>query len=1556
MATFRGTTGTDTFIGFVNVADNFQFLVSELNAGDTVFGNGGSGTDKITLLDAGTVNFGTLPSLAGIESYVLAAAGNSVTFVDSNGIDGAISVTAGTGNDTINASALSATMKVSATLGTGTDTATGGAAADTFRITAAGLTAADTINGGGNNDTLFFTTAASILSSAVFAGLTSIEQFSLAAGTNTITLSDALVNATDKDSLIVSGGTGNDTVDASTVLAGRTTILRAGGGNDTLTGGAGVDVLETTAAQLTSGDVMNGGAGTIDRVDVTAAGTVGLSAFAGISNVEQVKLKVGGITLNVDNALAAIAGGTRVAVGGSKANDIVNASTFSAGTVSVALSTGTDTVTGPAAGGTLTVQVRPTELTAADILTGGAGIAELSFLAAGTITTAQLAGVTGFGLFTLSSAGNSLTLNDTVVTANDRSVTLATFGETLFGLQVEGAGGVDRIDATALTGANALLVNNAGAGDDILRGGAGSDRLNGGSGDDSLFGGAGDDVYAVDSAGDTVVESLGGGTDLVRATASHVLAANVENLTLIGGGAINGTGNELANVIIGNGGANVLDGAGGDDILRASLGDTVIGGSGIDALSPGAVASFNLLTTPAGISGLEVIDLTGNGATALSLTATAGAGFTAGQIRIKGEAGDTLVTDAGWADFGEVMIDGQSVQRFTKGSTILYVDAAIAGVNANAPVFGTTVSGRQVIDLTSLSAAQGFIIQGDTMGDFAGNSAADAGDINGDGFDDLIVGALFGGDGGTYAGEAYVVFGAAGGFGSAVGGRQVIDLTTLSAAQGFIIQGDLAGDVAGAGVAAAGDVNGDGFDDLIVGASAGDDGGGNAGEAYVVFGAAGGFGSAVGGRQVIDLTSFSAAQGFIIQGDTANDYAGHGVSAAGDVNGDGLGDLIVGAHGGDDGGSESGEAYVVFGSTGGFGTLVGGRQVVDLTSLSAAQGFIIQGDTPGDFAGYSVSAAGDVNGDGLGDLVVGAYSGDDGGSNASEAYVVFGTNAGFGGTVGGRQVIDLTSLSAAQGFIIQGDTMDDHAGVSVSTTGDINGDGFADIIVGASGGSDGGNYAGEAYVVFGSNAGFGSAVGGRQVIDLTSLSAAQGFIIQGDATGDKAGGSVAAAGDINGDGFDDMIIGADLGDDGGSAAGEAYVVFGTDTGFGTAVGGRQVTDLTNLTAAQGFIIQGDMAGDYAGRVAGAGDLNSDGFDDLIVGARCGDDGGPNAGEAYVVFGGPAGFNLPQLAGTEGDDILTGSALAERLVGGRGDDTLIGGGGADVFNGGAGDDVIDVGSVSFARIDGGTGHDTLLLGGSLNLTTLGDSLITGIDQVTLAGGAVLTLDPGEIRALGDHGTLVVAGSGSLLAAGTWEEAGTVAMGGEQFIRLARGGTELLVGDGVDRSGIALTPAFGGAVGGRQVIDLTNLAAAQGFIIQGDTAGDIAGLSVSDAGDVNGDGFGDFVVAAAYGGDGGTKAGEAYVVFGAGGGFGSAIGGRQVIDLTSLSAAQGFIIQGDTAYDFAGASVSATGDVNGDGFGDLVVGAMAGTMAGTMPARPMWYLAPAAASVVRWAAVR
>ena len=205
----------------------------------------------------------------------------------------------------------------------------------------------------------------------------------------------------------------------------------------------------------------------------------------------------------------------------------------------------------------------------------------------------------------------------------------------------------------------------------------------------------------------------------------------------------------------------------------------------------------------------------------------------------------------------------------------------------------------------------------------------------------------------------------------------MIDLGLLNAPLGFVLEGEEAGDSAGFSVELVEDINGDGIDDVIVGARHGDAFGiPDIGETYVIYGVAG------TARGRIDLGDLSSEQGFVIEGDSSGDQAGFSVSSAGDFNGDGIGDLIVGAHRGDDVGFNSGEAYVVFGVAGST------RGRLDLTGLAAPEGFIIRAESSGDSAGFSVSSAGDVNGDGIDDLIVGAPYGDAGGPQSGQAYVI----------------------------------------------------------------------------------------------------------------------------------------------------------------------------------------------------------------------------------------------------------------------------------------------------------------------------------------------------------------------------------------------------------------------------------------------------------------------------------------------------------------------------------------------------------------------------------------
>ena len=814
----------------------------------------------------------------------------------------------------------------------------------------------------------------------------------------------------------------------------------------------------------------------------------------------------------------------------------------------------------------------------------------------------------------------------------------------------------------------------------------------------------------------------------------------------------------------------------------------------------------------------------------------------------------------------------------------------------------TVTDEYEPVPLSTLDGTNGFILNGIDLGDFSGISVSSAGDVNGDGYDDLIIGARNADPNGPNSGETYVVYGGASAPGT--GGR--LNLSTLDGTGGFILNGIDTSDNSGASVSSAGDVNDDGYDDLIIGARNADPNGDRSGEAYLVYGGAN---APLGGA--LDLSMLDGSNGFILTGIDRFDYSGRSVSSAGDVNGDGYDDLIIGANRADPGGdTDAGETYLVYGGASAPGT----SGVLNPSMLDGSNGFILNGIDRNDNSGFSVSSAGDVNGDGYDDLIIGAYGAAPNGGFSGETYVVYG-GASAPGT-GGR--FNLSTLNGTNGFILNGIDVGDLSGWSVSSAGDVNGDGYDDLIIGARSARPNGDRSGETYVVYGGASAPGT--GGR--FNLSTLNGTNGFILNGIDAEDYSGFSVSSAGDVNGDGYDDLIIGARYADpNGNSSAGETYLVYGGASAPGT--GGA--LDLSDLDGTNGFTLNGIDANDLSGEsVSSAGDVNGDGYDDLIIGATRANPNGAISGETYVVYGGATG--------TESLTPVTaqGTAAADNFTGNAGADSFTGIATGDVVRGGAGDDRISVTALDFAAIDGGTGQDTLLLDGaglSLDLTGAGhagvDSIevfdLTGTGANTLALDAQAVFDLTEERAGGmatldvlvdDNDTVDLSG-GNFSLSGTETEDGT---------------TYNVYQDGNAEVRVQIQTPAPTLI---ETIELSMLDGSNGFTLNGIDMGDESGFSVSSAGDVNGDGYDDLIIGARYADPSGDNSGETYVVYGGA----SAPGTDGVLELSTLDGTNGFILNGIDELDASGNSVSSAGDINGDGYGDLIIGAWAADPNGT-----------------------
>jgi hypothetical protein len=542
------------------------------------------------------------------------------------------------------------------------------------------------------------------------------------------------------------------------------------------------------------------------------------------------------------------------------------------------------------------------------------------------------------------------------------------------------------------------------------------------------------------------------------------------------------------------------------DVNADGYSDVIIGDAGGDAFifdgAAGGIANLAAPTislTGAGFFGVSVSsagDVNGDGFSDVIVGEPTAAGsgqafvYTSNYASITAATVPVTLTVAADAQFGISVASAGDVNGDA------FADVIVGDNNNNAYVY--------VGSSTGLSTTIAYTLNGGGLG----NSVACAGDVNGDGYSDVIVGS-------TSTGAAYAYQG---------GPTTVATISTI-----VPLLGQNAGDQFGYGVASAGDVNGDGFSDVLVGANGyvGGISGTNLGAFYLYLGSANGL-------------STTPATGTPFSGPAFNDNFGMSVASAGDVNGDGYGDVIIGGYGYLMGGvGNTGIAYVFFGSSTGLQT--GSPQIINNPA----------GPSDDAFFGEGVASAGDVNGDGYGDVVISAYDQTVGAnSGQGEAYIYLGSATGL-----------VTATPAA--LTVTGSFT--YFGYSVAGAGDVNGDGYSDVVIGTS------PNANAAYVYLGSKTGIANG-------------AAPSFTISGAGSFTGFGESVAGAGDINGDGFSDVLIGEPT-----NGAGSVALF------MGGATGGDLATNIP--TTLFSGINPGDQFGIA---VASAGDVNGDGYSDVLI--------------------------------------------------------------------------------------------------------------------------------------------------------------------------------------------------------------------------------------------------------------------------------------------------------------------------------------------------------------------
>jgi hypothetical protein len=855
---------------------------------------------------------------------------------------------------------------------------------------------------------------------------------------------------------------------------------------------------------------------------------------------------------------------------------------------------------------------------------------------------------------------------------------------------------------------------------------------------------------------------------------------------------------------------------------------------------------------------------------------------------------------------------------------IIGADGASPGGRASAGsvyvVFGTQSGFPDPLPLTTINGVNGVRFDGANAGDLAGNALA-AGDINVDACSDIVIGAPDAGYNGlSQSGSAYVVYGGSGpkgdagktwansGFMDAAG---IFTLNPVGTGTGFVngnngfrLDGDAANAYCGSALAT-GDINNDGKTDIAIGSYGYNSTAAGAGSVYVVY----------GGATMKDGTSWgtcpcrlsttgkpiNASDGFRLDGSVASDSVGEAL-AVGDVNGDGIADIVTDAQQV----QPNGSVYIAFGGA----TKKSGSAWATTQTFAgladATNGYRLDDMKSENFAYNNQSIAiGDVNCDTIGDIIIGAN--DKGGLKFGHTYVVFGRVSPMSRANYTMDASPSGVINGTLGFRLDGATAGDYAGWSVGT-GDIDRSGCPSVLVGATGASYSGANAGAVYAVHAAKLPVGTVTAtldsGGAVIN-----GAQGFRIDGNTAGDQSGFSICT-GDINGDGYPDIAIGATAASYNGAGSGSVYVVDGQSAPYAATNNLMSLTNATPITAFAGMRIDGGATNQDTGYSLAVGDINGDGIPDLVIGADNAMYNGGSSGSVYVVFGTTSGFPDPLPLNS-----LNGSN-GFRLDGGAANDfagfSLAVG---DINGDGTADIVIGAPYANYNALSF-SGAVYVVYGG----TTMKNGTAWSTCPCTLtAGGAVINATNGfrlDGATSNDNLGFTVA-AGDINGDGTTDIVIGADMAGYNGVH--SGSTYVVFGGATMKNGTAWGTTNSLSTTG-SVINATN-----GYRLDGATAGDRAGYSVA-VGDVNGDGKTDLVIAAALAVYNGAGSGSTYVVYGgATMKNGTAWATTNSLSATGpvINAANGFRLDG-VAGDGVG-DVVATGDVNGDGITDIIIGA-------------------------------